>query len=110
MESVYLYQGDTYIGEATDADRWRYNECAVERTAEDEAKMLHQNKRIAQYDRKIRGEREKLPRVGVTPKALKGVADVEPVIVHVPEQVIGVQPKGYEQDEFSMEEKALQEF
>lgn len=112
MESVYLYQGDTYIGEATDAERWRYNECAVERTAEDEAKMLHQNKRIAQYDRKIRGEREKLPRVGVSPKVLKGVADVEPVIVHVPEQVIGVQPKGYEQDEFSkfsMEEKALQE-
>lgn len=113
MESVYLYQGETYIGEATDAERWRYNECAVERTAEDEAKMLHQNKRIAQFDKMIRKEREKLPKVGVTPKALKGVADVEPVIVQVPEPVFGMQPKGYEQDEFSrvrVEEKALQEF
>ena len=108
--SVYLYQGDTYIGEATDRDMWKYNECRVERTAEDEAKMLHQQKRIAKFDAKIRKEREALPKVAVLSKAVAGMADVETRIVNVPEPVIGVQPKGYEEDEFSMEEKALQEF
>ena len=107
--SVYLYQGDTYIGEATDRDMWKYNECRVERTAEDEAKMLHQQKRIAKFDAKIRKEREALPKVAVLSKAVAGMADVETRIVNVPEPVIGVQPKGYEEDEMT-EVRALNEF
>jgi hypothetical protein len=41
IEKVYLYQGDVYIGEALNRSKYAYNECSVERTEEDEAKMLH---------------------------------------------------------------------
>lgn len=50
IERVYLYQGDTYIGEAVDRSLTDYNECAIERTQADEANILHQNKRLAKFD------------------------------------------------------------
>ena len=98
---MYLYQGETYIGEAVDRTQFEYNECRVERTAEDEAKMLHQAKRSAAFDAKMRRVRDARPKVAMLPKAVAGMADVETKIVHVPEKVIGVQPRGYEEDELS---------
>ena len=98
---VYLYQGETYIGEAVDRTQFEYNECRMERTAEDEAKMLHQAKRTAQFDAKMRRVRDARPKVAMLPKAVAGMADVETRIVNVPEKVIGVQPRGYEEDELS---------
>lgn len=64
ISKVYLYQGDTYIGEAYNSTEYKYNEFAIERTAEDDEKILHQNKRNAKYDKMIREERDMVPEVG----------------------------------------------
>jgi hypothetical protein len=64
IDKVYLYQEDTYIGEALNRSAFDYNECAVERTPEDEAKMLHQQKRIAKFDKFIKESKAGIPKIG----------------------------------------------
>ncbi|KAA6312861.1 hypothetical protein EZS27_036277, partial [termite gut metagenome] len=59
----YLYQEDTYIGEALNRSAFDYNECAIERTPEDEAKMLHQQKRVAKFDKLIKESKTDIPKV-----------------------------------------------
>jgi hypothetical protein len=54
VEKVYLYQGDTYIGEAFNSKQVEYNEFAYERTEEDKAKMLEQHKRGAKWDKMMK--------------------------------------------------------
>jgi hypothetical protein len=51
VERVYLYQGETYIGEAYNSKQIEYNEFAYERTEEDEVRMLEQHKRGAKFDK-----------------------------------------------------------
>lgn len=63
IERVYLWQGDTYIGEATNRAPRAYNECAAERTEDDEANILHQQKRVARYDAFIKEQRDEVPRI-----------------------------------------------
>lgn len=93
VERVYLYQGDTYIGEAENMEKWRYNEFAAERGEADMAAMLHQQKRVAKFDKMIRNRRQQLPRVGM--------ATVPAEVVEVPVEVIETeQPRNYQGDEW----------
>jgi hypothetical protein len=96
IEKVYLYQGDTYIGEALNRAKFDYNECAVERTDEDRAGMLHQDKRLSKFDKFIKDERAGIPELGKMDAATS--AALASVDVNVIETE---QPKGYEEDEFS---------
>jgi len=57
VDKVYLYQDDTYIGEAFNSKQIEYNEFAYERTEEDEANMLRQNKRAAKFDKMTKDHR-----------------------------------------------------
>lgn len=98
VTSVYLYQDGVFIGEAINRERFSYNECAVERTAEDEANMLHQYKRAAQYDSFIRDRRKELGKVGKISSIRARVIEDVPLDIVVEEHE---QPKNYEQDEFN---------
>lgn len=60
IKEAYLYQGETYIGEAVNRADYAYNECAIERTDADEDAMLHQNKRLAKYDSFFKHEKSAL--------------------------------------------------
>lgn len=98
VNTVYLYQGETYIGEAENLENFTYNECAAERTAEDEAKMLHQAKRAAKFDRLIKERRKEIPRIG------KINADTARYIETVPVDIVieeNEQPVNYDGDEFA---------
>ena len=64
VKRVYLYQGETYIGEAENRGQYAYNECAAERTEADEAKMLHQYKRAAKFDAMVRERRQDIGKTG----------------------------------------------
>lgn len=90
MERVYLYQGETYIGEANNRAQWAYNECAVERTEADEAAMLHQHKRLAKFDAAVAEYRRGIPELATPVNAEVLETPVELVL----EQ--NEQPKNYE--------------
>lgn len=95
IKQVYLWQGDTYIGEAVNRAEKAYNECAAERTDEDEANILYQQKRVAKFDKFIKSQRSEVPKlVSVTREERKRIEDLQPVIVPETEQ-----PKN-EADEF----------
>lgn len=64
IDNVYLYQGDTYIGEAINNEQYDYNECAIERTEKDQANIEHQCRRVAKFDNFIKEQRAAIPRVG----------------------------------------------
>ena len=102
VERVYLWQGDTYIGEAENMERWRYNEFAAERCADDMAAMLHQQKRVAKFDKMIKGRRSQLPRVGMVTVSAEALE--QPVAVVETEQ-----PKNYQGDEFEYNTEAISE-
>ena len=103
VETVYLYQDGVYIGEAENREKWAYNECEAERTDADNAAMLHQQKRVAKFDKWVKERRAELPKVGHQNAEL-GMrnAELEPVIV--PE--VNEQPLGYEEDEWNAEDYA----
>lgn len=99
VERVYLYQGDTYIGEAENMEKWRYNEFAAERGAGDMAAMLHQQKRVAKFDKMIRNRRAALPKVGGTTDI--GGASVAAAVLEAQVEVVETeQPRNYQGDEF----------
>lgn len=103
VTSVYLYQDGVFIGEAINRERFSYNECAVERTEEDKANMLHQYKRAAQYDSFIRDRRKELGKVGKISSIRARVIEDVPLDIVVEEHE---QPKNYEQDEFNCDYSA----
>ena len=97
VERVYLWQGETYIGEAENMEKWRYNEFAAERGDEDRAAMLHQQKRVAKFDKMIRERRAELPKVGM--------ATVAAEVIETPVEVVETeQPRNYEGDEWESAE------
>ena len=98
VNAVYLYQGDTYIGEADNLEQFTYNECAAERTAEDEAKMLHQAKRAAHFDRLIKERRQDIPKIGKIDTNTARYIQSVPVDIVVEENE---QPVNYDGDEFA---------
>lgn len=65
LSDIFLYQGDTYIGEAVNKTQYAYNECAVERTQADDQNILHQNKRISKFDSFIKTHRQDIPKIGM---------------------------------------------
>jgi hypothetical protein len=96
IEKVYLYQGETYIGKAVNRANFAYNECAIERTQADEVNMLHQDKRVAKFDKFIKEEQATIPILGrMETERSAELAAVDVKIVETE------QPKGYEEDEFS---------
>lgn len=91
VEQVYLYQGDTYIGEAVNRRQYRYNENTIEQTDEDRANMLHQQKRAARFDKMIRDRRAEIGKVGkIKSETNTYISNIEADIVE------SEQPKGYE--------------
>ena len=108
VKRVYLYQGDTYIGEAENRGQYAYNECAAERTEADEAKMLHQYKRAAKFDAMVRERRQDIGKTGRISKESARVIAEAPADIVIEENA---QPANYEQDEFNCEDyisKAIQ--
>ena len=96
IDKVYLYQDDTFIGEAYNSTKYEYNEFAVERTesVDDKENMLHQNKRNAKFDKLIKERRAEIPKVGYeTPEQLKDRETITPEIVE------NEQPKNYDGDD-----------
>jgi len=91
---VYLYQGDTYIGEALNRSQFDYNENEIERTDDDIDAMMHQNKRLTKYDKFINEKRAQLPNIGSMDAETS--AEIEAIEVEIIENE---QPKGYEVDE-----------
>lgn len=86
---VYLYQGDVFIGEAVDASRTAYNECAFERTEQDEANMLHQNKRMAKFDKFIKDERAEIPAVSsLEASTIEALKKLPPIKENITQTVI----------------------
>lgn len=99
IERVYLWQGETYIGEAENMEKWRYNEFAAERTDADREAMLHQQKRVAKFDKMIRERRQQLPKVGGATEI--GGAMVEAGVIEAPVEIVETeQPRNYEGDEW----------
>jgi hypothetical protein len=64
ITKVYLWQGESYIGEANNRASLSYNECEIERTDEDKDNMLLQQKRLAKFNAFIKYERSEVPRIG----------------------------------------------
>lgn len=91
---VYLYQGDTYIGEGLNRSQFDYNENTIERTDADIDNMLHQNKRLTKYDKFINGKRAELPSLGSM--YAETSAEIEAIEVEIIENE---QPIGYEVDD-----------
>lgn len=63
-DEVYLYQGDVYVGRATNVDNIRYNESKFEETEQDKANRLAQDKRLAQFDKLTKDIRADVPKLG----------------------------------------------
>lgn len=96
IDRIYLYQDDTYIGEAINRSQYDYNECAIERTDEDKANMLHQNKRVATFDKFIKDQRFDIPKVG----SLE--ASTTEILNNLPDEII--EPKIEIQHEFNIDD------
>jgi len=97
VETVYLYQGEMYIGEATNRTQKSYNECAVERTETDRENMLYQHKRIAIFDKNIREIRRNIPQVGIMDTATSCAIAAVPVDIVEP---VPTPEKKYDEYEF----------
>jgi hypothetical protein len=81
-DTIYLYQGDKYIGDAYDVESKRYNECRAEWTDKDKANYEFQNKEQKKFHKLIKNIKSELPKIGVmdtqTSSIIKEVtADVE---------------------------------
>ena len=107
-QTVYLYQGDTYIGTADNRQRYSYNECQAERTDEDTEKMLYQNKRVAKFDKAVKDRQSELFDLGIETalqEPSNGITDKEDPPLIIPEEIPeNEQPKNYEQDEFNSDD------
>lgn len=104
VDRVYLYQDDTYIGEAFNSKQIEYNEFAFERTEEDEAKMLMQHKRAAKFDKLTKDNRGF--RIGIID------SETSSAIAAVPVEIVKTaQPEELEYDDCEMidyEQKSLE--
>ena len=103
VEKAYLYQDGVYIGEAENREKYAYNECEAERTESDAEAMLHQQKRVAKFDKWVKERRAELPKVGHMDAELAEAIGTTPLEV-VPE--VNEQPQGYEEDEWNAEDYA----
>ena len=91
VEIVYLYQGETYIGEAENRQKYRYNENTIEHTEQDKDNIRHQAKRVAKFDHWVRERREEIGRVGKMQASRR--EEIEATAVEIVESE---QPKGYD--------------
>lgn len=101
VNKVYVYQGDTYIGEAINRDCSDYNECAIERTQADEYAMLHQQKRIAKFDKKIRDRKADIPKIGTMDSTISEAISKVPFSIVETEQPKGIAETDYQEIDYS---------
>jgi hypothetical protein len=64
-ETIYLYQDDTYIGEAYDMADKQYNECRAEWTDKDKENYDFQNKEQAKFHKMVKDIKAELPKIGI---------------------------------------------
>ncbi len=109
INKAYLYQGEKYIGEAMNSSMLAYNENKIEQTADDAAKILAQQKRIAKFDKIVKERRREIPKVGVnslntTPNPLKGAKSVANWSAEQEVRIVETeQPRGYDGDDYLTE-------
>ncbi|MDR1370916.1 MAG: hypothetical protein LBJ72_12465 [Dysgonamonadaceae bacterium] len=102
VEKVYLYQDNNYIGEALNRSKFDYNECAIERTEDDEAAMLHQNKRNSQFDKFIKDHKAGIAKIG------HQNSDISETILAIPVEIAEtIQPKGMDEYEYEITDYSL---
>lgn len=101
VNKVYLYQDEVYIGEAVNSSQFAYNECAIERTEADKANMLHQNKRLAKFDKFVKDQRTDIPDIGSLRAST--VAAIDTIANHR-EEPEPVQAEVYDDDYYFAEE------
>lgn len=65
VKEVIIYQGDTYIGRATNRMDVSYNECHVEMTERDYENKLQQDKRCSKFDKLIKDHKSDIPKIEV---------------------------------------------
>lgn len=78
IAKVYLYQGDTYIGEAINRGQFAYNENRIEREDKDNENILHQSKRASKFDKFVRDRKIEVPQVGFMDTSLSKSLDEIP--------------------------------
>lgn len=100
IKRVYMYQDGAYIGEAINREQFDYNECAIERTEEDEAAMLHQNKRLSKYDKFIKDHRADIPKIAHMDTAESNI------IINTPVEIIESPLKEKAEEETLMDDWA----
>lgn len=92
VDKVYLYQDGVYVGEAINRAKTAYNENAFERTDEDKANMLIQNKRVKEFDSFIKEVRTEFPKVGVLnaeiSRAIKEASSIDIPIVETTQPIL----------------------
>ncbi|MDR1153669.1 MAG: hypothetical protein LBL04_03080 [Bacteroidales bacterium] len=82
VDTIYLYQGDVYIGEAFNIESYRYNECRAEWTDRDEENYLFQNKETSRFYGKMKEWKEGLVKVGqMSADASREIAAVKSLIM-----------------------------
>lgn len=96
INKAYLYQDENYIGEVLNSKQFEYNENKFEQTESDHENILHQNKRIAKFDRFIKDNRADIPKISVHDAA--EMDEIREVPVDIVETV---QPRGYDADEYT---------
>lgn len=94
--NAYLYQDGKYIGEVINSTQYQYNENKIEQTEKDHANILFQDKRNAKFDKLVKGRREDIPQIGMMNAS--DAVELDDLNVEIVESV---QPKGYEEDEFT---------
>jgi hypothetical protein len=78
VDAIYLYQDDTYIGEALNMMDKRYNECKVEQTDRDKENFLWQQKQTAKFWGWQRAAEKELLKLGkMTAETSQAIADVK---------------------------------
>jgi len=102
-ETVYLYQGDRYIGEAYDIDDKRYNDCRAEWTDKDRENYLFQSKEQAKFHKLVKDIKGELPKIGAIQKEaaneLEEIISSYVEIVETP-QVADIDAGEYVSDEY----------
>lgn len=85
VNEAIIYQDDTYIGRAYNRMNVSYNECQIEMTDQDHQNKLHQDKRIAKFDKIVKERKKEIPKIAVISESTQNLIENTPVeIVEIP--------------------------
>jgi hypothetical protein len=94
IDKIYMYQDDTYIGEALNMERRRYNACRAEWTEQDEANYLFQNKQVAKFHKMVKDRRLELPQIGMQRTSVR--EELDRVEAEIVKDTVPVREEEYE--------------